>query len=125
LNFTVAHLSQLTRVVRATTSPELTDCVRSAEMPKAWVVRELGTPDKLRFENVEAQISGDEPVWIRIRASAVNFFDLLQIAGTYQVKPDLPFIPGAEVAGEVPAAPAESGVEAGDLVLATVAQHRP
>ena len=92
-------------------------------MPKAWVVRELGTPDKLRFENVEAQISGDELVRIRIRASAVNFFDLLQIAGTYQVKPDLPFIPGAEVAGEVEAAPPDSGFKPGDRVLATVTQE--
>ena len=92
-------------------------------MPKAWVVRELGTPDKLRFENVEAGISGDELVRIRIRASAVNFFDLLQIAGTYQVKPDLPFIPGAEVAGEVEAAPPDSGFKPGDRVLATVTQE--
>jgi NADPH2:quinone reductase len=52
----------------------------------------------------------------------VNFFDLLQIAGTYQVKPDLPFVPGAEVAGEVEAAPPGSGFEAGDRVLAVVAQ---
>jgi len=61
-------------------------------------------------------------VRIRVRASAVNFFDLLQIAGLYQVKPDLPFVPGAEVAGEVEAAPAGSGLKPGDRVLAMVAQ---
>jgi len=53
----------------------------------------------------------------------VNFFDLLQIGGTYQVKPDLPFVPGAEVAGEVEAAPPGSGFEARDRVLAVVSQE--
>jgi NADPH2:quinone reductase len=92
-------------------------------MPKAWVVRELGTPDRLRFEDVEAASSHGELVRIRVRAAAVNFFDLLQIGGTYQVKPDLPFVPGAEVAGEVEAAPPGSGFKAGDRVLAVVPQE--
>ena len=92
-------------------------------MHRAWVLRELGTPDKLRFEVIEAPSSIDALVTIRVRAAAVNFFDLLQIAGTYQVKPELPFIPGAEVAGEVEAAPPGSGLEAGDRVLAVVSQE--
>jgi NADPH2:quinone reductase len=62
-------------------------------------------------------------VRIRVRAAAVNFFDLLQIAGKYQVKPDLPFVPGSEVAGEVEDAPPGSGFETGDRVLAVVAQE--
>jgi NADPH2:quinone reductase len=92
-------------------------------MTMAWVVRELGTPDKLRFEDVQAPSSSDQLVRIRVRAAAVNFFDLLQIGGTYQVKPDLPFVPGAEVGGEVEAAPRGSGFEPGDRVLATVSQE--
>jgi NADPH2:quinone reductase len=92
-------------------------------MTMAWVVRELGTPDKLRFEDVQAPSAGDELVRIRVRAAAVNFFDLLQIGGTYQVKPDLPFVPGAEVSGEVEAAPRASGLKPGDRVLATVSQE--
>src|SRR6266550_3379474 len=51
----------------------------------------------------------DDLVRIRVRAAAVNFFDLLQLGGTYQVKPELPFIPGAEVAGDVEAAPPGTG----------------
>ena len=89
---------------------------------KAWVVRELGGPDSIRFEDVESDGRPDPLVQIRVRASAVNFFDLLMLAGTYQVKPELPFIPGAEVAGEVVAAPAGSGLAAGDRVLAAVSQ---
>src|SRR5438105_3034869 len=96
--------------------------IRSSEMANAWVVRELGTPDKLRFETLPSAPSPPELVRIRVRAAAVNFFDLLQIAGLYQVKPDLPFVPGAEVAGEVEAAPAGSGLKPGDRVLAMVAQ---
>ena len=92
-------------------------------MPRAWIVRELGTPDKLRFEVVDAASSPGALIRIRIHAAAVNFFDLLQIAGTYQVKPDLPFIPGAEVAGEVEAAPPGGGFEVGDRVLAVVSQE--
>src|SRR5438309_590465 len=96
--------------------------IRSSEMANAWVVRELGTPDKLRFETLPSAPSPAELVRIRVRAAAVNFFDLLQIGGTYQVKPELPFVPGAEVAGEVEAAPAGSGFEPGDRVLAAVSQ---
>ena len=91
-------------------------------MPKAWVVRELGSPDGLRFEDIDWSSPPDGLVRIRVQASAVNFFDLLQIAGLYQVKPDLPFVPGAEVAGEVEAAPSSSGLRPGDRVLAMVAQ---
>ena len=91
-------------------------------MPKAWVVRELGSPDGLRFEDIDGTSPPDGLVRIRVQASAVNFFDLLQIAGLYQVKPDLPFVPGAEVAGEVEAAPSSSGFRPGDRVLAMVAQ---
>jgi NADPH2:quinone reductase len=38
---------------------------------------------------------------IRVKAAAVNFADSLVVAGQYQVKPDLPFAPGSELAGEV------------------------
>lgn len=38
---------------------------------------------------------------IRVKAAAVNFVDSLLVAGQYQTKPDLPFAPGVELAGEV------------------------
>ena len=40
-------------------------------------------------------------VRIRVRACGVNFADTLMIAGKYQVKPEFPFTPGLEAAGEV------------------------
>src|SRR5262249_3571974 len=42
-------------------------------------------------------------VRIRVRASGLNFFDILQVQGKYQIKPPFPFTPGAEVAGIVDA----------------------
>jgi NADPH2:quinone reductase len=42
-------------------------------------------------------------VRIKNRAAALNFFDLLMIAGKYQTKPPLPFTPGSEVAGLIDA----------------------
>lgn len=42
-------------------------------------------------------------VRVRNRAAALNFFDILQIQGKYQVKPPFPFTPGAEIAGEIDA----------------------
>jgi NADPH2:quinone reductase len=40
---------------------------------------------------------------VRVRAAGVNFPDLLQTRGEYQHKPDLPFISGTELSGEVEA----------------------
>ncbi|MGH7610879.1 MAG: NADPH:quinone oxidoreductase family protein [Candidatus Dormibacteria bacterium] len=61
-------------------------------------------------------------VRIAVAAAAINFFDALLVAGTYQVRPELPFIPGSEVAGVVVAAPPASGFQAGQRVMARVAQ---
>ncbi len=85
---------------------------------KAWVVRELGGPEALRLEDVEPGEPPDGAVRIAVRAAAINFPDALMVAGTYQFKPSLPFVPGVEVSGEVIAAPAPSGFKAGDRVMA-------
>jgi NADPH2:quinone reductase len=85
---------------------------------KAWVVRELGGPEVLRFEDVEAGEPADGTVRIAVRAAAINFPDALMVAGTYQFKPALPFVPGVEVSGEVMAAPPSSGFKSGERVMA-------
>ncbi|KNG92706.1 NADPH:quinone oxidoreductase family protein [Pseudaestuariivita atlantica] len=46
---------------------------------------------------------GPGEIQMRIAACGLNFADLLMIKGTYQDTPDLPFILGMEVAGEVTA----------------------
>ena len=72
----------------------------------------------MRFEDVEPGEPADGMVRIAVRAAAINFPDALMIAGTYQAKPSLPFVPGVEVSGEVVAAPATSGFKPGDRVTA-------
>src|SRR2546422_11040041 len=67
----------------------------------AWRGHGYGPPESLRWEEVADAPLGDGQVRIEVKASAVNFPDILFVAGTYQVKPTPPFIPGLEVAGVV------------------------
>jgi NADPH2:quinone reductase len=60
-----------------------------------------GPPEALRVEEVPAPQVGPGSVRVRIRACGLNFADTLMVAGQYQVKPPIPFIPGIEIAGEV------------------------
>lgn len=55
---------------------------------------------------VEAAVPQPAPgeALVRVQAVALNFPDILMTRGQYQLKPDLPFIPGSECAGEVVAA---------------------
>jgi NADPH:quinone reductase len=55
---------------------------------------------------------------IDVHAAGVSFPEVLQTRGEYQLKPQLPFVPGSEVAGVVRSAPARAGVRAGDRVAA-------
>jgi NADPH2:quinone reductase len=80
--------------------------------PEALSVVELPEPGASHF------LTPDQGVLIDVKAAAVSFPDLLQSRGLYQFKPDLPFVPGAEVAGVVVEAGADSGLAAGDRVAA-------
>jgi NADPH:quinone reductase len=60
-----------------------------------------GPPESLVWEEVADPPLGADQARIAIKASAVNYPDVLYVAGTYQVKPAPPFIPGMEVAGVV------------------------
>jgi NADPH2:quinone reductase len=55
----------------------------------------------LRIDDVAPRDPGPGEIRVRLRACAVNFPDILLCAGTYQVKPDFPFSPGMEAAGEI------------------------
>jgi NADPH2:quinone reductase len=55
---------------------------------------------------------------VRVEAAALNFFDLLIIAGKYQYKPEFPFSPGAEFAGRIESlGPGVEGFAPGDRVI--------
>jgi NADPH:quinone reductase len=68
---------------------------------KAWRVHQFGEPETMQFEDVPMPEPGAGQVRIKVAAAGLNFFDILQVQGKYQVKPPFPFIPGAEVAGIV------------------------
>ena len=68
---------------------------------KAMRVHQFGDPGRLGIEDVEIPDPGAEQVRIRVEAIGVNFADILMVAGRYQVRPELPFSPGFEIAGTV------------------------
>lgn len=70
---------------------------------KAWQVTEWCEPEGIHFNEIEVPQPKPGQILVRVRAAALNFFDILQVQGKYQVKPPFPFTPGAEVAGEVEA----------------------
>lgn len=87
-------------------------------MPKAVVCRELGPPESLRLEEIDRMALKPGEVRVAIRAAGINFPDILMCAGEYQLKPELPFIPGMEAAGEIIELGADvTGVKLGDRVI--------
>jgi NADPH2:quinone reductase len=88
-------------------------------MSKALIVRALS--DDLSTlvldERVMPQPAEGE-VKIRLRAASVNFPDILMVQGKYQHKPELPFTPGMEGAGDVVAVgEGVSAFKPGDKVI--------
>jgi NADPH2:quinone reductase len=70
---------------------------------RAWRVSEWCDPEGMEWAELDAPAPGKGQVRLRNHAAALNFFDILQIQGKYQVKPPFPFTPGAEVSGIVDA----------------------
>ena len=88
---------------------------------RAAVCHELGPPSVLRIEERPDPEPGPGEVAVAVEAAGVNFVDGLFVAGQYQMKPSLPFVPGSEVAGHVVAVgPGVDAVSMGDRVLASV-----
>src|SRR5262252_6098621 len=70
---------------------------------KAILVREFGGPDVLKLEEVPTPKPAAGEVLARIHAAGVNPYDTYMRAGTYAVKPALPYTPGSDGAGVVEA----------------------
>jgi len=86
---------------------------------QALLCRALGSIANLEIGEVASPALGKDQVRIGVHASGVNFPDILMVEGKYQVKPELPFIPGLEVAGEVLQCTASvTHVRPGDRVMA-------
>jgi NADPH2:quinone reductase len=90
---------------------------------KAMVTTLFCGPDDLKLIDLPDPVAGPGEAVIAIKAAALNFFDLLIIAGKYQRKPPFPFSPAAEFAGVVESVGAGvTEVKPGDRVAA---EHRP
>lgn len=70
---------------------------------KAIVCEEFGPVADLAYKDVDEPQPGKGEVRVIVRAAGVNFPDGLLVQGLYQVKPERPFITGAEFCGEVEA----------------------
>jgi NADPH2:quinone reductase len=68
---------------------------------RAVVCRSYGAPEDLEICDVADPVPAPGQLLVRVHAAAVNFPDVLFIAGKYQIKIPPPFIPGNEIAGEV------------------------
>jgi NADPH:quinone reductase len=83
---------------------------------RAAVVEQLEGPSAIRV------MQWPEPtghgVRIAVTAAGVSFPDALLTRGLYQLRPEPPFVPGAEVGGVVTDAPSGSGLTAGQRVAA-------
>ena len=86
-------------------------------MPLAVVCRELGPPEALTLEDIPRVALAAGQVRVAIRAAGLNFPDILMAAGEYQLKPQLPFTPGMEAAGDVIEAAGSGGFQPGDKVI--------
>jgi NADPH2:quinone reductase len=88
---------------------------------RALLLRETSGPDALTLEELPDLDPDPAMVLIEVHAAGVGFVDLLVSRGEYQIRPELPFVPGIEVAGVVVRAPEGSGHIPGGRVAATTA----
>jgi NADPH2:quinone reductase len=85
---------------------------------RAAVCPETGEPEVVRVEDVDPPVVGPGQVRVGVHATAVNFPDVLLVAGTYQIEVPPPFVPGSEFAGVVmEAADDVTEVRVGDRVF--------
>jgi NADPH:quinone reductase len=70
---------------------------------KAIRVHEFGGPEVLKLEDLATPKPSSGEVLVRIHAAGVNPYDTYMRAGTYAVKPSLPYTPGSDGAGVVEA----------------------
>ena len=79
-------------------------------------------PAALRLVELPEPATAAHEVLVDVKAIGVNFPDLLATQGLYQHKPELPFVPGCEIAGVIRTAPEGSDWRPGSRVAAFVWQ---
>ena len=69
----------------------------------AWLCENPVGVEALTWQELPTPVPQAGQVLIRIEAASLNFPDLLIVQNKYQMKPDLPFVPGSEYAGVIEA----------------------
>jgi len=88
---------------------------------RAVVAEKVSKPEDLTIIELPEPTPGPGQIRIDVKATALNFADTLIIGHKYQVRPDFPFSPGFEVAGDVSAVgPGVTDFKPGDRVIATM-----
>lgn len=88
---------------------------------RAVMCEELGPPSSLVIREVDPPTPRSGQVLIQVEAAGVNYVDALFVAGRYQIKPALPFVPGSEVAGVITeVGPGVEALVVGDRVVASL-----
>jgi NADPH:quinone reductase len=85
---------------------------------RAVQIRSLDGPSAVELVDIPEPAPGPQDVLVDVHVAGVTFPEVLQSRGEYQIKPDVPFVPGSEVAGVVRSAPDGSGFSPGDRVVA-------
>jgi NADPH2:quinone reductase len=84
---------------------------------KVIQVHQFGGPEALALEEIPTPKPGPGEVLVHVRAAGVNPYDTYMRAGTYAVKPSLPYTPGSDAAGTVEGVgPGVTKVKPGDRV---------
>ena len=68
---------------------------------QAILARAFGGPEVLKLEEVADPAAGTGQVRVRVHAIGVNPYDTYMRSGSYAIKPDLPYTPGADAAGVI------------------------
>ena len=85
---------------------------------RAIHITSLDGPSAAELVTVPDPTPTDGQVLVEVRAAGVSFPDLLQSRGQYQMKPEIPFVPGVEVGGIIRHAPPGSRFSQGQRVMA-------
>src|SRR5512134_3072591 len=86
---------------------------------KALLCNAFGPLEHLAVREIQSPRPGPRQVLIHVKAASLNFPDALMAQGLYQVKPPLPYSPGAELAGVVVEVGTDvRGFQPGDRVIA-------
>ena len=83
---------------------------------RAIHIRSLDGPSAAELVEIDEPAAAEDSVVVDVHAAGVAFPDALQSRGLYQYKPELPYVPGAEIAGVVRSAPEGAHVRPGDRV---------